>query len=74
MIEIFRCSFGTPPHQFLLWHRLGLARERLSQGRGRITELALELGFSSSQHFAGAYRREFGCCPSSHSPLNGQNS
>jgi AraC-like DNA-binding protein len=66
LIEIFRRSFGASPHKFLLQHRLGLARERLSQRLSGITELALELGFSSSQHFAGAYHREFGCSPSAH--------
>ena len=73
LIEIFRRSFGAPPHKFLLRHRLGLARERLSQRMGGITELALEIGFSSSQHFAGAYHREFGCSPSAHSKFAVKN-
>jgi len=69
LIEIFRRSFGASPHKFLLRHRLGLARERLSQRMGGITELALEIGFSSSQNFAGAYHREFGGSPSAHSQV-----
>ncbi len=45
--------------------RLERARRLLAQGNRSVTEIAQETGFSSSQHFAGVFRRHYGRPPSS---------
>jgi transcriptional regulator GlxA family with amidase domain len=44
--------------------RLERARHLLAQGDRTITEIAMETGFASSQHFAGVFRRRFDRSPS----------
>jgi AraC-like DNA-binding protein len=52
------------PLQFLNDSRLQAARRILVEQPDRsITKVALECGFSSSQYFATAFRRQFGCSP-----------
>jgi AraC-like DNA-binding protein len=58
--ECFRAELSMSPHQYLLHRRLDLAAELLRQNNQAITEMALELGFSSSQHFALSFRKRFG--------------
>jgi AraC-like DNA-binding protein len=53
----FRQDLGIPPHQFLLRARVDFAKRLLRESDQPITEIALESGFSSSQHFAGAFRK-----------------
>ena len=61
--ERFRRELGAPPHRHLLRLRLDRARELLADGDVPVTRVALELGFASSQHLAGAYKRAFGTTP-----------
>ena len=58
--ECFRAELGTSPHKYLLHRRLHLAGQLLRQIDRSITDVALDLGFSSSQHFALAFRKQFG--------------
>jgi AraC-like DNA-binding protein len=58
--ELFREEFGMSPHQYLLRLRVDLAAQALGQTHQPITDIALDLGFSSSQHFAQAFRKHFG--------------
>lgn len=44
--------------------RLARAKQLLEDGERSITEIAMETGFASSQHFAGAFRKKYGCRPS----------
>ena len=57
LAECFTRDFGQPPHRYLMQVRLERAREMLAQSDIPITDLALELGFSSSQHFAAAFKK-----------------
>jgi AraC family transcriptional regulator len=58
----FARAVGISPHQYLLRRRIELAKEMLLDPASRsVTDLALELGFSSSQHFARVFRRLAGC-------------
>jgi AraC-like DNA-binding protein len=43
--------------------RLLHALDRLEEARGALTDLALELGFSSQSHFTDAFRGAFGLPP-----------
>ncbi len=64
LITRFKQLAGLPPYTFLLNCRLHAARDRLRTTEKTITQIAQELGFSSSQHFAMQFKREFGVTPS----------
>lgn len=60
----FRHETGMPPAEYYLRLKISKAREFLERGRGNVTETALRFGFSSSQHFATAFKRFTGLIPS----------
>lgn len=60
----FRREAGLPPREFVLREKIRLAREALGKGRGTVTDIAFELGFSSSQYFATVFKRYTGLTPS----------
>jgi AraC-like DNA-binding protein len=64
LVRVFRRHVGLPIHRYLNRLRLRLAVQRLVEGERRLTELALDLGFSSHAHFCDAFHREFGSPPS----------
>jgi AraC-like DNA-binding protein len=63
LVERFTKEVGQPPHQYLLQARIDRARELLTNSNLSITTLALELGFSSGQHFATMFKRMVGQTP-----------
>lgn len=62
--RVFTALTGQTIHRQLTRIRLRMALFRLWGSAGRLTELAIEVGFSSHSHFTDAFRREFGCAPS----------
>lgn len=63
--RLFRLQEGVPLHRYGL--RLRLSRALVSLRRCEdITDLALELGFSSHSHFTTAFRLAFGMTPSAY--------
>jgi AraC family transcriptional regulator len=60
----FVAETGEPAHRYLVRLRLRTALERLADGGCDITDLAFELGFSSSSHLTMAFRKEFSITPS----------
>jgi AraC-like DNA-binding protein len=60
----FQDVFGTSPKRYQLLARLDEARRLLLQTRLSVTDIAMELGYSSSQHFATQFRRHTGQSPS----------
>jgi len=66
LAELFKRDVGVPPHRYLLGRRVARAKELLAQTDLPVTEIALELGFASSQHFARVFRRLEGCAPGEH--------
>ena len=60
----FKHDTGQTPHEFLVTCRIRKAMDILAKDpSARITDLAVELGFASSQHFAARFRRETGKTP-----------
>jgi len=59
----FRREVGLAPAQLHRRWRLEAARDALRRADAAITPLAFQFGFSSSQHFSGAFRRAFGLSP-----------
>jgi AraC-like DNA-binding protein len=63
LARLFREQIGVSLRQHQLRLRLALALERLLEERISLTELALDLGFSSHSHFTAAFRRAFALAP-----------
>ena len=64
LARVFQQRTGVPVHRYLTQLRLRASLERLANGTSDLTQLALDLGFSSHSHFTDAFRREFGRSPS----------
>ena len=62
--RIFKRETGFSVHEYRLQLRLRTGLERLSDSRGSLLMLALQLGFVSHSHFTAAFRRAFGLLPS----------
>jgi AraC-like DNA-binding protein len=63
LARLFRRHTGFSLHGYRTRIRLLRALDRLEEARGALTDLALELGFSSQSHFTDAFRRAFGVPP-----------
>jgi transcriptional regulator GlxA family with amidase domain len=59
----FHREVGVPPAAYHRRLRLHAAREELKQPGLTITMVALQFGFSSSQHFSACFQSEFGTSP-----------
>lgn len=64
--ERFRLETGTTPREYVLAERLRRARHLLHETDARITDIALRVGFCSSQHFATVFRRHVGLSPAAY--------
>ncbi len=62
----FRASTGSPPYRYVLGRRIERAKDLLADTSLSITDVALACGFSSSAHFATAFRQAQGATPSSY--------
>lgn len=60
----FKEEYGVPPGEYIARLRIQKACGRLAQGQGTITEIAYDLGFSTSQYFATVFKRYTGQRPS----------
>lgn len=59
----FRQEVGLPPGQHLVRRRVAIASQRLQETDDKITDIAFDLGFNTSQHFATAFKRFVGVTP-----------
>ncbi len=60
----FREETGLAPGEYQLKLRMQQAKYLLSETDMRIIDIALEMGYSSSQHFASVFKRAIGRSPS----------
>ena len=58
----FRRAMGMPPGEYVLRAKVDRAKPMLQAGR-KVTDIAFDLGFSSSQYFATVFRRFTGVTP-----------
>jgi AraC-like DNA-binding protein len=63
-IRQFEALFGLTPHQFRIQSRLDHARLLLAMGRHSVTEVCMEVGFSSLGSFSDLFARRMGTTPS----------
>ena len=59
-----KAATGYSTMEYVIVLRLELAQAWLKESDRSITDIALSLGFSSSQHFAMTFRQRMGMTPS----------
>lgn len=62
----FKRYTGIPPAEYVIRHHVSLAQQKLACTTLSVTQIAMQLGFSSSQHFARQFRRYTGCSPTAY--------
>ena len=62
----FAAAFGVTPHQFRIHRRLERAKLLLAAGRHSVTEVCMEVGFSSLGSFSAQFARRVGATPSAY--------
>jgi len=65
-IRRFNSLFGYTPHQFRIRARLDQAKHLLALGHHSVTEVCLEVGFSSLGSFSDLFTRRVGLAPSAY--------
>jgi len=63
LARLFRRESGVTIHQYRHRLRLRAALTRIADGEANLSDLALELGFSSHSHLTDAFRLAFGLSP-----------
>lgn len=61
-----RRATGRSPRWYVLEQRLRSARDLLVESEWTVTEIAIETGFASSQHFSASFRKLFGETPTAY--------
>ena len=64
-IRTFSTVFGETPHRFRTRERLNAAQRLLARGQS-VTDVCLEIGFSSLGSFSTLFRREIGISPATY--------
>ncbi|MDF0599635.1 AraC family transcriptional regulator [Psychromarinibacter sp. C21-152] len=67
--ELFLRETGRTPASHQIERRISAARNRMMASDLSITELSMDLGFSSSQYFATVFKRHVGLTPSEYRAL-----
>ena len=63
LCRAFKAETGLPPHRWQIRRRVERAKEMLADPRRSVMEIAFDLGFGSSSHFAYRFRQETGTQP-----------
>lgn len=61
--RLFRATFGETPHDFLTRRRMDRARRLLASGEMTVTEVCLEVGYSSLGSFSSKFQSLAGVPP-----------
>ena len=65
-IRQFEAVFGVTPHQFRIRSRLELAKHLLASGEYSVTDVCMEVGFSSLGSFSALFTGRVGEAPSAY--------
>ena len=66
LIRQFEAVFGVTPHQYRIQARLDAARHLLAMGQHSVTDVCMEVGFSSLGSFSTLFTRRLGESPSAY--------
>jgi AraC-like DNA-binding protein len=66
LIRRFAALFGETPHQYRLRERLDRAKRLLASGERSVTDVCMEVGFSSVGSFSAWFARRVGRAPSAY--------
>ena len=66
LIRRFTALFGETPHQYRLRERLGRAKDLLARTELTVTDVCMEVGFSSVGSFSAWFARRVGMPPSAY--------
>lgn len=61
--RLFKATFGSPPHRYLLECRVSAAREFLASDALSLAEVAMRCGFATQAHFTGIFKLRTGVTP-----------
>ena len=61
--RLFHEQTGQSPHDYLVRRRVECSKEMLKESKKSITDIAMDMGFASSAHFASVFRRFVGIAP-----------
>jgi AraC family transcriptional regulator len=61
--RLFKQAIGTSPHQYVIQQRVEQAKKMLSKTDLAISDIALQVGFSSQSHLAQQFKRVTGMTP-----------
>jgi AraC-like DNA-binding protein len=65
-IRQFEAVFGMTPHQYRIRRRLELAKHLLAAGQHSVTDVCMEVGFSSLGSFSALFAQRVGVPPSTY--------
>jgi AraC-like DNA-binding protein len=65
-IRTFRAAFGETPHRYLQRRRVERAMAGLREGERTVTDICMEVGFTSLGTFSRTFREIVGCSPSAY--------
>ena len=65
-IRSFKATFGETPHRYLQRRRIERAMALLRETEMPVTEICLEVGFSSLGSFSATFREIIGCTPTAY--------
>lgn len=66
LIRRFAAFFGETPHQFRVRERIETAKRLLARGDMSVTDVCMEVGFSSVGSFSALFARRVGVSPSAY--------
>jgi AraC family transcriptional regulator len=66
LVAAFKQAMGRPPHRYLLEQRVERAKVLLADPNQVITQIALDVGFSSQSHLTTVFRRLTGLTPNAY--------
>ncbi len=66
LVAAFKQATGRPPHRYLLEQRVERAKVLLAEPNQNITQIALDVGFSSQSHLTTVFRRLTGLTPNAY--------
>lgn len=63
-IRSFKTAFGETPHRYLQRRRIERAMQRLRSGGATVSEVCVEVGWTSFATFSRTFKEVVGCSPS----------